>query len=366
MEKDYLVCCACGALVTEEDGDRVDGDWYCQDCLDRLTLVCEDCGERFMRVENCRTEAHPLCEGCRDEDYTYCAHCDCLISNSHAFYLDDDSDAYCYDCYSELGSEAIHNYSYKPDPIFYGSGSRYLGVELEIDGGGEEGCNASKVLDAANFGDERIYCKHDGSLSNGFEIVTHPMTLAYHEKSMPWAEVTDMARRLGYRSHKAETCGLHVHVNRGSLGRTVAAQEAAIGRILFFMEKNWNELLVFSRRTQRQLERWAARYGYKDHPKEMLEEAKKQRGDRYVCLNLTNADTIEFRIFRGTLKLNTLIATLQLVNLICDAATFYSDQEMRELSWSGFAAGITDAELIQYLKERRLYVNEPVDGEVDE
>lgn len=44
----------------------------------------------------------------------------------------------------------------------------------------------------------------------------------------------------------------------------------------------------------------------------MLEHVKKGHGSRYTCVNLTNADTIEFRMFRGTLKLNTLIATLQL------------------------------------------------------
>ena len=40
-------------------------------------------------------------------------------------------------------------------------------------------------------------------------------------------------------------------------------------------------------------------------------------------MNLTNDDTIEFRMFRGTLKFNTLIATLQLVDRVCDVAIFY-------------------------------------------
>ena len=80
-------------------------------------------------------------------------------------------------------------------------------------------------------------------------------------------------------------------------------------------------------------------------------------------MNLTNTDTIEFRIFRGTLKLNTLLATLQLVNRICDVALYLSDKEVKDLSWSSFVTGCIDPELIQYLKERRLYVNEPVSGE---
>lgn len=76
---------------------------------------------------------------------------------------------------------------------------------------------------------------------------------------------------MGYCSHKAGTCGLHVHISRKAFGESVLEQEASIARLLFFVEKNWNELLKFSRRTNRQLERWAARCGYKDTPQEMMD-----------------------------------------------------------------------------------------------
>ena len=60
------------------------------------------------------------------------------------------------------------------------------------------------------------------------------------------------------------------------------------------------------------------------------------------------------------MKYNTLIATLQMVNRICDVAICMSDDELRAMSWSEFVSGVTEPELIQYLKERRLYLNEPV------
>ena len=40
-----------------------------------------------------------------------------------------------------------------------------------------------------------------------------------------------------------------------------------------------------------------------------------------------------------------------------------SDDELKAMSWTTFAAGCTQPELVQYLKERRLYVNEPVESE---
>ena len=99
-------------------------------------------------------------------------------------------------------------------------------------------------------------------------------------------------------------------------------------------------------------------------PKDILDHAKKgTNGSRYTCVNLQNDSTIEFRIFRGTLKYNTLIATLQLVERICDVAIFLSDEELKAMSWTTFVSGCQAPELMQYLKERRLYVNEPVAGE---
>jgi len=210
---------------------------------------------------------------------------------------------------------------------------------------------------------ENAYCKHDGSLDDGFEVVTHPMSLEYHMREMPWQRVLDEAISMGYLSHRANTCGLHIHVSREAFGNTEVEQDKVIARILFFMEKHWGELLKFSRRTQRQLERWAARYGYKEHLPDLLDDAKKGRGNgRYSCLNLQNQDTIEFRVFRGTLKYNTLIATLQLVNRVCDVALFMTDDELKGMSWTTFVSGCQEPELVQYLKERRLYINEPVEA----
>ena len=78
---------------------------------------------------------------------------------------------------------------------------------------------------------------------------------------------------------------------------------------------------------------------------------------------MLNTDTVELRIFRGTLKVNTFIATLQFVDMLCDVAVYYSDDEIKRLSWQTFVEGCKYPELIQYLKERKLYINEDVDVE---
>ncbi len=149
---------------------------------------------------------------------------------------------------------------------------------------------------------------------------------------------------------------------RYNWGSNTERQEATISRILYFVKQHWNELLKFSRRSESAMNRWAARYGYESSPKKLLDKAKERYG-RYSAVNLCNHHTIEFRMFRGTLKLNTLLATLQIVNHICDVAFNLSDIELQELSWSGFVASVAESELIRYLKERRLYINEEIVSE---
>ena len=61
--------------------------------------------------------------------------------------------------------------------------------QLEIDDGDTINSNAEKLLNIANANGENLYIKTDGSLDEGLELVTHPMTLEYHLNEMPWAEV---------------------------------------------------------------------------------------------------------------------------------------------------------------------------------
>lgn len=356
-------CDHCGCVLGEEEGFEFREACYCEDCLEELTVCCSHCGTRIDRDDNEGSREQPLCGRCYSRYYVSCERCGTLILQEDACYESDDDDTpYCDHCHRE--NETIHNYYYKPEPIFYGSGPRYFGVELEVDGGGEDYRNARTVLEKANAQEEYAYCKHDGSLDNGFEIVTYPMSLEYQCNHMPWENVISSLKSMGYTSHNAGTCGLHCHISRKALGDTYEEQENTIARILYFMEKHWEELVIFSRRTQSQLERWAARYGYKDSPKEILKTAKGGFG-RYVCLNLNNEATVEFRIFRGTLKKNTILATLQLIDRICDVALYLSDEQIKNMSWTTFVVGCTQPELVQYLKERRLYVNEPVAAEAE-
>ena len=356
--------CDCCSQETTAPLVSVDSMELCPSCFASETAVCDHCGARILIRDAIMDDSMTLCDACYTNSYTNCAECGRIIESCDAIYGRNGL-PYCERCYDSYRQELIHPYHYKPDPIFYGEGSRFFGVELEVDEGGEEDDSAEELLQITG---DQMYIKHDGSLDEGFEMVTHPMTLDYHCHHFPWKEVTQKAVSLGYLSHKTDTCGLHIHVNRTSLGDTEEQQESTIARILYFVEEHWNELVRFSRRTYYQLDRWASRYGRKDSPKELLSDIKKEGYGRYACVNLKNYATIEFRIFRGTLRYQTIIAALQLVDEICRAAISMSDEQMQNLSWSDFVSVLDKSacsELIEYLKMRRLYVNEPQNSEED-
>ncbi len=364
-------CHECERMLDGDEGHVFDGVTLCEECFRTKTARCDCCGDRIWREDSEGNESIVLCQRCWDDRYTTCEDCGALIPNDEAWYEDGGDFPYCRECFNRKRNRPIKHYNYKPEPIFYGADSDlYLGVELEIDRGGEDKENAQQILDVANRDSERIYCKHDGSLSEGFEIVSHPMTVAYHKEKMNWKEVFDEAMSMDYLSHCTETCGLHIHVNRDAFGEYIVDQEACISRIVFFFEKHWDDLVRFSRRKLSNLNRWASRYAtISPTAKETYKKAKDSHAGRYVAVNLSNEETIEFRLFRGTLRYETFIATLQLVAFICELARNLSDRDFEEMSWRDFVLKVDSEkmpELMSYLKIRQLYVNEPADAESEE
>ena len=359
MNENKIFCSECGAMLDNENTYTFDGHTMCGDCFNDSTVICENCGDRIWR-ENAQGDSNTvLCQHCYEYSYCSCEECGRLIHTEDAYYYDDDDYPYCSECFEKLKNKSIKNYGYKPEPIFYGSGNLFMGVELEIDKGGESCEAAREFLDIANIRNKHIYCKRDGSIFNGFEIVSHPMTLDYHVNSMNWRDIFAKALKMGYCSYNAENCGLHIHVNRSAFGKDKEDREEAIGRVVFFVEKHWNELVKFSRRTKKSLERWTAKYAtISNTTEETYKKAKDKRLGRYTAVNLENSDTIEFRLFRGTLRYTTFITALQLVDEICRCAINMTDREFEAMSWNDFVSGIHDEELINYLKSKRLYVNE--------
>lgn len=368
-DDNYCRCDGCNSIIRCDDSCCVhtnDGDIYvCDDCLSDYNC-CDECDEYFDD-ESCYRddEGHCVCDNCFDRyGYRRCEECDTLIREDEINWSDDDY-AYCDECYSEhCHRNSIHNYGYKPTPIFFKSDNErsklFMGVELEVDNGEDAGDTAFSITDTMEFdGDDHVYCKHDGSLNDGIEIVSHPCTLRYHMEQMPWQDIMQIALNNGFTSHNARTCGLHVHVSRNFFGSDETEQDLAIAKLIMLIDKFWDNVTKFSRRGQSELNRWAHKNDIDIKENDLVDEIKEKMSNqksqgRYHAINLCNYSTIEFRLFRGTLRYETFIATLQFVQTMCLYAKSVSLNDIYSVTWNDIFLNTEFTELRSYMQSRGL------------
>lgn len=336
----FYSCEQCGEYVAQDEAIFCANTVYCDPCADRYTFECDDCNNRFPNSAQNSVVGGSVCDSCY-ENYNYCDDCGESYPESNSCGCDSYS--------GDVDYSKEHGYSFKPDPVFYGSGPCYLGVELEVD----EGTDHAKMRDTLHSClVSHVYYKHDGSIDEGFELVSHPCSLDYHMYSINWREALENLSDEGYRSHDASSsCGLHVHISREAFGDNGFERDSNILKVLLMYERFWDKIKKFSRRTSTQIDRWAKRYGITD-PNTLLAHAKRQ--DRYYAVNLNNKETVEFRIFRGSLKYPTFIATLQFCHELVRIAKELTLVETAHLTWEVLVTKFEYAELNTYLGKRGL------------
>ena len=362
----YITCEDCGEVIPVDDATIVNRDtryerYVCESCLDDY-YRCDDCGGYFSDTFVHQDEWDTVvCDACYDRQWYTCDDCGRLIQNWEVYWAD--NTPYCENCiddHRECGN--FHDYGYKPEPEFqYRSSERHdvltFGVELEVDKGNdhEELCDQLAELN------QPIYMKHDGSLGDeGVEIVTHPCSLAFHQYELRWAEIARTCKANDYKSHDAVTCGLHVHVGLAALGADRYERNTTQAKIVLLCDRIKDQLTTFSRRGTVELNRWAAFPCVNVAPYMSEDELRSialrtENDGRYQAVNLCPAQTIEFRLFRGTLKRGTLIATLQLVNNIVKYALSHSLTECAfEATWADVLATEQYKELATYAASRGL------------
>ena len=368
-EKIIRTCAECGCVI--EDGDdfyEFEGKIYCEDCNDELFEYCPECGEKFYRDDMNWVEgyAHYVCDDCYDDCYSECVNCGEIVRNTEMYdsadgyiceycayynyiccdecgkrvhedeihYDEEETRYYCAECFENRPEKVIHNYhhSHSCETKFYGGidngTTLFMGLELEIDNGDNRDDTAREMKDC--MPDGFITMENDGSLDYGFENITQPATLEYHTSIRNnYEDMFQIAKDNGFRSHNTHTCGYHIHFNRSFFEDK---EDECVAKLLYLVEKFWDELVKFSRRNYENLDRWAKKYD--KTPDEVVEDMKSHNLDRYHAINLTNRKTIEFRMFRGTLKSETFFATLQLVDTIVRYVKEHTNNDIQSLQFT--------------------------------
>ena len=136
--EETLYCECCGCLIDDDDYTEWNGQIICSGLPWRITLPPVNAAASEVWDEDVYGDNNiTLCSHCYHHSYTRCSCCDALLHEDDAYYLD--GETYCRDCYEDEREESnlIHEYGYKPNPIFYGEGNRYLASNWKSTGQAE-------------------------------------------------------------------------------------------------------------------------------------------------------------------------------------------------------------------------------------
>ena len=67
---DYKICDCCGQRTWYDDGEWVDDNFLCPNCIEAETFVCEECGERYFNSARKydKTKEKFVCSDCYVEE----------------------------------------------------------------------------------------------------------------------------------------------------------------------------------------------------------------------------------------------------------------------------------------------------------
>jgi len=241
--------------------------------------------------------------------------------------LDDASDcasiSICYDCIKNNRAGVIKRYGYKPSPKFKQvkdaeEPALFIGVENEVNFSSNyiPAVEVCKLYDAK---ETHYYIKRDGSLDNGFEIVTHPCHFEYFKSGkFPidklFNENLDYAKPGTYLDGEDDEeeydddesqdlfkqCGMHIHLSK------VAFSNAHLYKFMrFFLN---NEAFI-----EKIAGRKANHYCPKIMSKEMKQKALTKGGGARDQVNCQPDNTIEVRIFQGAITPEAYLRNIEFV-----------------------------------------------------
>ena len=270
----------------------------------------------------------------------------------------------------------IHEYNYTPEYIkhFMDHENKrttlLLGAEIEVGGNKPEVDSNNKqsvvkrCIQIMNGSDsdkeDLIYSTHDGTVQ--IELDTMPCSLEYHKNKMNYKEMFKYLDEQGYKGHDCSTAGLHIHANRDYLGKTKMQQDLVISKILYIIEKFNDNICVIGRRNT----------NYSQFVGDRCKEdtalnlfAKYDDTGKKAALNLQHKDTIEFRMFKSTLKYETFLLTLEFVKDIIDFAKSINIEEIESMIWNDFMKTFSKDLQQYYIDRYNKMLKKQLDEDID-
>ncbi len=220
----------------------------------------------------------------------------------------------------------------------------FMGIEIELtlkDPYRTDFCFSDTIQTIANssFGNH-VILKSDSSIGHyGMEIVTIPATLGYHKQM--FAELFSKESTIMRKLKATSLCGIHVHISKNALTLL------EIGKLITFINAHTNDSFI-EKMANRELNHFcsymtlrgvnskgvdlSAKYAVKAcvdfKPKMGMCYSLRDRANRYVSVNLQNANTIEIRIFKSSSDKNNILRKLEFCESLVMFVRQHSMQQM--------------------------------------
>ena len=346
----FRICERCDSIESiNNDWHNVSDEAWCQSCYEDYANWCDSCEQGYEGDSYSMADRHgSFCENCITNGTSYCDSCGEYYYNGCQDH-DENGD--------DLNARVIHDYSYRPDAIFHSTDKEarlFFGMEIEVEAkNGDRSTQANGAERAQQLEPLDIaYLKSDGSLMCGFEIVTHPMTYDYFTNEIPefWDTLTDLKDRYDMKSWATRTCGLHIHISRTGFNGG-----AHLHRFLKLVYDNQRLYEAIAGRSSDQWAKFTDNTNWQG-VKSYADKVNNGRNtDRYSAINCQNRETVEMRIFKGSLKESFVRSALDLAHASVEYTRGLSVRDVRQgaLSESNFMTYIQDnAVLYSNLNER--------------
>lgn len=314
---------------------------------------CNHCGQRNLskKLYNLLVDTYgvAVCNNCTVTEFTRCYDCSTVIGSNKYHYAPNVQwmqapngmgQRYCEACFykyyakcpqcarwDKVGnvygdgcrsceSSVINEYTYHPQPIFYGINGvenhrpsvAYLGVELEVEMKDEfiQLTNTIAKRFARDVKDI-AYLKKDSSIAAGFEIVSHPASIDWWQKkdNVLLKSISKLSKTC--ESFWAESTGLHVHI---SVSPFTTFHKALFVKFIsdnkmftsFVAERYQSNQAPFDYRIDRSLEK-------------IIKQGS--QADRHTAINLNSSQkTIEIRVFKGNMKRARILKDVEYVHSV--------------------------------------------------
>lgn len=289
-----------------------------------------------------------------------------LCEDCHQEYVDEGAIEMCDDCESWFVSDEgrcctprlIHSYSHKPEPQFkpalpntvavgYSERRRYgrtptkwrdyrtreiienatlarYGVELEFEIHNNTDRDIAQYIREYDPSETTVVAKYDGSLNYGIELNFHPRSLeSWADYALELDKFLQGLIDRGCRADKERSTGIHIHSNRMAYD-----SPSHVWRVLKLVGDHEDEVIEFARRRSS----YASFENIKENA--LMLAFRKYYGDHFDAVNATG-HTLEFRVFRSSLRAGRVLANIQLIDSINEFTRFMTVKDIGggALSW---------------------------------